>query len=131
MYKWFFVLLSAVFLSGCTLFFPAEKELSSAQPESVDAPQQENDRYLDDFLAGGDLHALDLFLTVTPDSKQQKTMIRLVQELKLCRSEHDDLMAKLESESRNVADLEGMNQQLRETIEQLKGLLIQLEQRAH
>jgi len=125
------VLVSTVFLSGCMLFFPEEKELSPAQPASAEVHQQENNHYLDDFLAGGDLDAFDLSLAVTADSKQKKAMIRLVQELRQCRSEHVNLMTKLESGSRNVADLEENNHQLRETIEQLKGLLIQLEQRAH
>ncbi|MBD1401362.1 hypothetical protein [Pelovirga terrestris] len=99
--------------------------------ESVQTQQQEVARYLDDFLAGGDLHTLDQYLADAPASKQLAAISRLVQELQLCRAEHREQKAKLESSRQSIVELESRNLQLLETIDQLKSLLIQLEQRVH
>jgi hypothetical protein len=131
MSRWLFVLLSSVLVSGCALFFPEEKELPSVPPESVRIQQLQAERCLDDFLAGGDLDVLDQYLADTPGSKQHAAMRRLVQELQRCRTEQRELTVKLESSNQLVVDLENKNLQLLETIEQLKSLLIQLEQRVH
>lgn len=126
-----FVLLIAALLSGCALLFPDEKELPPAPPEPPQVQQQEYDRYLDNFLVGGDLAALDHYLAGVPDSQQHEAMRRLAHQLQQCRTDLAELMAELESGNQLIIDLEGKNQQLRETIEQLKSLLIQLEQRTH
>lgn len=131
MSRWVFVLLSAFFLSGCALLIPEEKELPSVLPEPSATQQQDVNLYLDDFLADGDLTALAQYLDGTPDSRQHEALRRLARELQQCRADHADLTTEMESENQLVADLEVKNQQLRETIEQLKSLLIQLEQRAH
>lgn len=131
MSRWLFVLLMAALLSGCALLLPEEKELPPALPESVQVQQQEFDRYLDDFLAGGDSAALGQYLADVPDNKQHKAIRRLARELQQCRADHADVTTELESANQLVTDFEGKNHQLRETIEQLKSLLIQLEQRAH
>jgi hypothetical protein len=130
MSRWIFVFLGAFFLSGCALFFPEEKELPPVLPESA-AQQQEFDHYLDDYLGGGDPAALDQYLAGAPDNKQLEALRRLVREMQQCRADQAELTAELESRIQLATDLEGTNQQLRETIEQLKSLLIQLEQRAH
>ncbi len=131
MSRWFFVLLIAALLSGCALLPPEEKELPPALPESAQLQQQEFDRYLDDFLAGGDPADLGQYLAGVPDTKQHEAMRRLARELKQCRADHADVTTELESAHQLVTELEGKNHQLRETIEQLKSLLVQLEQRAH
>lgn len=131
MSRWVFVLLSAFFLSGCALLIPEEKELPSVLPEPSATQQQDFNLYLDDFLADGDLIALAQYLDGTPDSRQHEALRHLARELQQCRADHADLTTEMESENQLVADLEVKNQQLRETIEQLKSLLIQLEQRAH
>lgn len=131
MSRWVLVLLSAFFLSGCALLIPEEKELPSVLPEPSATQQQDFNLYLDDFLADGDLTALAQYLDGTPDSRQHEALRRLAHALQQCRADHADLTAEMESENQLVADLEVKNQQLRETIEQLKSLLIQLEQRAH
>jgi len=131
MSRWLFVLLSSVLLSGCAFFIPEEKELLPEPPESAQTQYREFEPYLDEFLAGGDLGVLNLYLAGAPGSKQHAAMMRLVQELQQCSSEHRELTTKLESSSRLLVDLENQNLQLLETIEQLKSLLIQLEQRVH
>lgn len=131
MSRWPFVLSIATLLSGCALLLPEEKELPPVLPESVQVQQQEFNRYLDDFLAVGDSAALGQYLAGAPDNKQHEAMRRLARQLQQCRAEHAQLSAELESGNQLVTDLEGENHQLRETIEQLKSLLIQLEQRAH
>lgn len=131
MSRWLFVLSIAALLSGCALLLPEQKELPPAMPESAQVQQQEFDRYLDDFLAGGDPTALDQYLAGGPDSKQHEAMRRLAHQLRQCHNDHAELTAELASGNQLVTDLEGKNHQLRETIEQLKSLLIQLEQRTH
>jgi hypothetical protein len=131
MSRWILVLLSSVLATGCALFFPEEKELTSVSPESAQAEQQEIERHLDNFLAGGDLNPLNQYLADAPGSKQHAAIRRLLQELQQCRTEHHELTAKLESSRQLNDDLENRNLQLLETIEQLKSLLIQLEQRVH
>jgi len=131
MNRWVFVLLSAVFLSGCALFFPEEKELPPVLPESAAAQPQDVDRYLDEYLSGGDPAALDQYLAGAPDNQQLEALRRLARELQQCRADQAKLTTDLESRLQLATDLEGKNQQLRETIEQLKSLLIQLEQRAN
>lgn len=131
MSRWVFVLLVAGFLSGCMFIIPEEKELSPVLPESVEAQQQEIHPYLDAFLASGDPATLDKYLADAPDSKQRDAMKYSAHELRKCRAAYAERKAELKSKNQLVADLEGKNQQLRETIEQLKSLLIQLEQRAH
>ncbi len=131
MSRWLFVLPIAALLSGCAFLLPEEKELPPVVPESPQVQQQEFDRYLDDFLVEGDLVTLDHYLAGVADSKQHEAMKRLVRQLQQCRADHAELTTELESGNQLVADLEGKNHQLRETIEQLKSLLIQLEQRTH
>ncbi|HMB15603.1 MAG TPA: hypothetical protein VKN62_04735 [Pelovirga sp.] len=131
MSRWFLMLLCALLLSGCALLPPEEKELPPVLPESTAVKQQEADRYLDDYLAGGGSVALDQYLAALPESRQREALRRLAHELRLCRAEYGDLKAILETKNRIVVDLEDQNQHLLETIEQLKSLLIQLEQRVH
>lgn len=131
MSRWLLMLIGSVLLTGCAWFFPEEKELTSVPPESLQTQQQEVEGSLDDFLAGGDLDALDQYLAAAPDSKQHAAIRRLVQVLQQCRAEQRELTTSLET-SRQLNDkLENQNLQLLETIEQLKSLLIQLEQRVH
>lgn len=131
MSRLFLALFSVVLLSGCALLPPVEKELPSAPPESTQGQQQELDRYLDGFLAGGDSAVLDQYLVDVPDNSRYKALRRLVRALKQCRADRAEVTAELESGNLLVADLQEKNHHLRETIEQLKSLLIQLEQRAH
>jgi hypothetical protein len=131
MSRWVFVLLSVFFLSGCFLLVPEEKELSPALPEAPLAQPQEFEHYLDDFLAGRDPAALNQYLAGAPDSKQHEALRRVARALQQSGVDHAELTAELESKNKFIVDLEEKNHQLRETIEQLKSLLIQLEQRAH
>ncbi len=131
MSKWLLVLLSSVLVSGCALFFPVEKELPSVPPDSAQTQQPEVEGYLDDFLTGGDPDVLDQYLAGASGSKQDAAIERLLKELQQCRTEHRELRANLESSRQLNDDLENRNLQLLETIEQLKSLLIQLEQRVH
>lgn len=131
MSRWLFVLSIAALLSGCALLLPEEKELPPALPESAQLQQQEFDRYLDEYLGGGDPAPLDQYFAGAPDNQQLEALRRFARELQQCRVDQAELTADLESRIQLANDLEGENQQLRETIEQLKSLLIQLEQRAH
>ncbi len=131
MSKWLLMLIGSMLMTGCALFFPEETELTSVPPESAQTQQQEVEGYLDGFLAGADLDALDQYLAAAPDSKQHAAIRRLVQELQQCRAELRELTTSLESSRQLIDNLENRNLQLLETIEQLKSLLIQLEQRVH
>ena len=131
MSRWTLLLFSAILLAGCAVFAPTEHELSSLPPEPGEVPLSDLGFALDGFLAAGDVALLDPYLVAAPQGRQHAVITHLVSDLRQCRADYDDLLATHEADERRAAELTEKNQHLRETIDQLKSLLIQLEQRAH
>lgn len=129
MTRWIFFLLFGVLLSGCMLLIPEQKEL----PPPVEvSDQQDFDQILDVFLATGDPAGLDQYLVDYPHGDHHtraQALSLFAHELQQCRNQSAELMSSDRSRLETIAALEEKNRLLHETIEQLKSLLIQLEQR--
>ncbi len=130
MIRWVFFLLLSAILSGCAPLIPEPWGLPS--PAAV-SQQQDFDRHLELFLATGDPASLDQYVADYPpgDHRARAQALSLfAHELKQCQSENASLVSASRSSLEMIDDLEEKNRHLRQTIEQLKSLLIQLEERA-
>ncbi|MFO7765752.1 MAG: hypothetical protein R6V33_04910 [Pelovirga sp.] len=129
MTRWLLLLLLTALLSGCTLLLPEQKELP---PQAPVTDRQDFNELLDAFLATGDPAVLDQYLADYPHGVHRdrvQSLIAFARQLQQCRNENVHLVASARSGRKTIAELEEKNRLLSETIEQLKSLLIQLEQR--
>lgn len=130
MSRWIFFLLLGVFLSGCAPLFPEQWGVPS---QTAVSDQRDFDRHLELFLATGDPASLDQYVAEHPPGNHRsraQALSLFAHELQQCRKQSAELVAASRSNLEMIDGLEEKNRQLLETIEQLKSLLIQLEQRA-
>lgn len=129
-----FVLLAlAVSLWGCAFVYPVEKmplvedavTVGSIQDTFLDAVEQ--------LRLTGRSATLEAFAATYPEadlSRVALVLIELTREVRWYREQRDHLQANLQEQIENNRLLEEKSLRLSDTIDQLKGLLIQLEQRA-
>lgn len=123
------LLILSVVLTGCSLLLPEQKE--ALLPPAV-SEQESFDHYLELFLATGDPAGLDLYVAEHPGSSHRaraQALSLIAHELQQCRDEALSLVSASQSSLEKIDALEEKNRRLNETIEQLKSLLIQQEQR--
>lgn len=127
-------LLLGFLLSGCAIIFPDQKEPISQEQQLGQQGQDLFIRSVAEFLATGNTDSLQQFLAGYPDNDQAasaQALITSALEYEQCRKERERLNSSVKTQLEVNAELEEKNQQLRETIEQLKTLLIQLEKRSN
>lgn len=115
----------AIFLAGCTQV--------SLPPSPADwQAQREFSLALDQFTSSNRVDLLQNLYQQDPGSpwgQRAETIIRYAQELDKRKEQLEQLRAEQESLKQEIAGLHQENLQLNEKIEQLKGLLIELENR--
>ena len=122
----------ACWLAGCTAVLPVQKQ---AVPQDLTAFAEAFDM----FQTSNRYTGLQQFMQDYPNSAwavRAGTIVLYAQELDQRKQQIADLRGNceqqelaLDQQEQDLQDLQRENQQLAETIEQLKGLLIQLEQR--